>query len=414
MTLKLLSVLTLIGFISNFNAHAINLQKFHFSNSAGFTTLEDGLLNDGYITTDYKYIFVGSYNYVRAPFIEIDGNKRSKTIVEWMHTLNFGGAYRYSEKLQIGLSSFATYQDSEAVGSSEYEKNLSLGDTTLDLKYKFYEKNRMAISFTPKIYLATGNEDVYLSNGEAGYYLGFAIDKMFKYFQAVVNLGHKENPGAKLGDVDHRGQFHFSAGAIIPFIAKFDLTLEFFRDTPYDSNNEQIPSEGSFGIRYNQSNETAIFAGVGTGSLEETESTDMRMFLGLKFFPRAKQESKKIAKEESDFGKFYKLHNIFFKTASSKIDQTASLYMKDIITHLKQDPYISKIIVEGFASSMGNTQRNSKLSVARSQETKEFLVKNGIAPQIIEIVGYGDRFADKNILDKDSDRKVMLRVYRTR
>lgn len=410
--LKLCFILVL-GFISN-KSEAINLQKFHFSNSPGFATLEDGLLSDGLITTDYKYILITSYNYVRAPFIEIDGDERSKTIIEWMHTMNIGGAYRFHDKFQIGVSTFITQQKSQAVDQDDYDENTSFGDTTLDFKYKLFEKNRFAVSFTPKLYLQTGNEDFYTSNGGTGYYLGFAIDKAFKFLQVVANIGHKENPEGRLADTDHRRQFHLSLGAIVPFLGGFDLTTEFYRDTPYDTDNEQIPSEMNAGFRYHYDNETALYAGVGTGSLEESESTDMRVYAGLKFFPSSTKVSKKIKNEEKEFGSFYKMKNLYFATASSRLDDSTKKYLNEIIQRLKEDAMVSKVVLEGYASQLGNKAKNQILSEKRSSVVKNYLIKNGVDMHFIEIVGYGDLYADKLIKDNDGDRKVMIRIYRKR
>jgi outer membrane protein OmpA-like peptidoglycan-associated protein len=406
----------LISFLCAFtlSAHAVNLQKFHFSNSPGFATLEDGLLTDGLITTNYKYILITSYNYVRAPFIEIDGSKRSNTIIEWMHTMNLGGAYRFNDSFQVGISTFITKQKAQAVSNSEQDENISLGDTTLDFKYKLFEKNRFAVSFTPKLYLSTGNKDYYTSNAGNGYYLGFAIDKAFSFVQLVANVGHKENADAREGDLDHRRQFHLSLGAIVPLFGGFDITTEFYRDTPYDSNNEQIPSEANVGLRYHYDNETALYAGLGTGSLEESESTDMRVYAGIKFFPSKKKVSKKIATEEQKYGKFYKMQNIYFATASSKLDKVTTIYLSEIVQRLKEDSMISKIVLEGYASQKGNKEKNLKLSERRSKSVKKYLIENGVDMHYIEIVGYGDVYADKSVIDKDIDRKVMIRIYRKR
>jgi len=410
--LKNIIIVFLCGF--SLVTHAVNLQKFQFSNSPGFATLEDGLLSDGLITTNYKYILITSYNYVRAPFIEIDGNERSNTIIEWMHTMNLGGAYRFNDKFQIGLSTFITKQKSQAVNELSQSENTSFGDSTLDFKYKLYEKNRLAISFTPKLYLQTGNEDYYTSNGGNGYYLGFAIDKAFRFIQLVANVGHKENNEAKLGELDHRRQFHLSLGAIMPFLGGFDITTEFYRDTPYDSNNEQIPSEVNLGLRYHYDNQTALYAGVGTGSLEESESTDMRVYAGIKYFPTKGKVTDKIKNEEQQFGKFYKMQNLYFSTASSKIDKITKIYLEEIIKRLKEDVMISKIVLEGYASKIGNKNKNLTLSQKRSASVKKYLLENGVDRLFIEVVGYGDMYADKLIIDNDVDRKVMIRIYRKR
>jgi outer membrane protein OmpA-like peptidoglycan-associated protein len=404
--------IVLIAGLSN-KAYSVNLQKFHFSNSPIFATLEDGLLNDGLITTDYKYIVVSSYNYVRSPFIQIDGSERDKTIIEYMHTLNLGGAYRFTDYFQVGLSTFFTYEELEPVGETEKEKVFTAGDTTIDFKYKFYDKERLSIAFTPRLYIPTGQEKYFTSDDGIGYYLGFAIDKAFDYFQLALNFGHRENANAEYDIVDYRQQFHTSVGAIIPLFGPLDLTAEFYRDTPYDSENDQAPSEINVGLRYANAKDSALFAGVGTGSLEEDNSTDARIYFGYKYFP-SKNTNQKIIEEEKKYGIFYQNHDILFPTGKSEVVGINQNKLNLMVKNIKSDPYISKIVVEGYASRIGESEMNKELSKIRATVIKDYIIDQGMPADKVEIVSYGNTKADKEILNKKSDRKVSFRIYRNK
>lgn len=410
---KIFTILAVMVGISS--SSAINLQKFHFSNNPVYATVEDALLEEGHVTTDYKFILVGSYNYVRAPFIEVNESDRSDTIIDWMHTFNLGGAYKFNKNFQVGISTFFTYEKAIPAGEdSDHEKEFVMGDTTVDFKYKFYEKNKFAIAFTPRIYLNTGDEDLYTSNDEIGYYLGFALEKAFKSFQLAINLGHKENRGALYKEVDHRKQFHFSAGALIPLVRDLDLTAEFFRDTPYDNEIDQTPTELDVGIRYTASNESAVFAGIGTGSLDEEDSTDLRVYAGYKYYPSAKKKSEKVKKEEKTFGKFYKFLNIYFDTGVSKVSETESIKLNQMVNFIKNDSSISKIVIEGYTSKVGSASLNKRLSDKRIKSVVDYITSEGVENNIIQQVSYGDSQADDEVKNKTTDRKVMFRIYRTR
>ncbi len=425
---KIILILALTVGISS--SSAINLQKFHFSNSPEYATLEGSLLRDGHVDTDYKYILIGSYNYVRAPFVELDNNNRSRDIIRWMHTLNIGGAYRFTEKFQVGLSTFLTYQ--KAIPSDEdpstagYDKEFSLGDTTVDFKYKFYEKKRLAIAFTPRLYVNTGDEEYYTSNDEIGYYLGFALEKAFKYFQLTFNFGHKENKNAVFAQVDHEQQLHVALGGLVPLTEKLDLTAEFFRDTPYDSDNEQVPSELSVGVRYETSKSGALFGGVGTGSLDSDNSTDLRLYAGYKYFPGKgkvvpvapipvkKKKSKKIEKEEKSYGKFYKFLNVYFDTSSSKLTKLETMKLDEMIKQVKNEEKISKIVIEGYTSKVGSKQLNERLSNSRIKSVVEYISKRGVDVKLLQRVSYGSRMASDEDVNLSTDRKVMCRIYKTK
>jgi outer membrane protein OmpA-like peptidoglycan-associated protein len=330
-----------------------------------------------------------------------------------MHTLNLGGAYRFSDSFQVGLSSFFSYEQAVGEFDTESKEKFVAGDTTIDFKYKFFEKNKLAIAFTPRLYLPTGNDKYYTSNDELGYYLGFALDKAFRFFQLAVNLGHKQNSGAVYKQVDHESQLHFSVGALIPLVGYFDLTAEFFRDTPYDSSNDQVPSEANLGLRYSTNSEEAFFAGIGSGSLKDSQSIDARLYAGYKFFG-GKIKSEKIMKEEKEFGRFYKTFNIYFKTGSSIIKDEERPKLDKMAEDFKSDPYLSNIIVEGYSSKLGSETVNNKISSNRSKRVMEYLLSKGISTKKIKNVFYGNSKADKSIINKDEDRKVSFRLYKSK
>ena len=412
---------TLILFISllfSLPAAAINLQKFHFSNSPIFATLEDGILSNGFITTDHKYILVGSYNYVDDPFISVVDDRRDSTIIDWMQTVNLGGAYKFTPKFQVGLSTFFTYERATPVGSVISQKKLVRGDATIDFKYKFYEKRRLAIALTPRIYFPNGDKDFYTSNSKIGYYVGFVVDKAFRKFQVAMNLGHKENKGAEYLSVDHRRQFHFSLGALIPLYGNYDLTAEFFRDTPYSSTNDHAPSEANVGIRYNYSRVGALFAGVGTGSLSDDNSTDLRAYVGFKYYPKNREKQKtrpkRIIKEEKKYGNFYKLYNIYFATASYSLSKVEKAKLEEMVQNIRDDAYISRIVVEGYASKVGSFELNKKLSKKRALRVIKYILNRGVNKDLIKYVSFGNSKADEFNQNNDEDRKVMFRIYRNR
>ena len=140
----------------------------------------------------------------------------------------------------------------------------------------------------------------------------------------------------------------------------------------------------------------------------------MRVYAGIKYFPTKGKVTDKIKNEEQQFGKFYKMQNLYFSTASSKIDKITKIYLEEIIKRLKEDVMISKIVLEGYASKIGNKNKNLTLSQKRSASVKKYLLENGVDRLFIEVVGYGDMYADKLIIDNDVDRKVMIRIYRKR
>ena len=140
----------------------------------------------------------------------------------------------------------------------------------------------------------------------------------------------------------------------------------------------------------------------------------MRSYIGLKFFPSAKEKSTKILKEEEKFGRLKLGESIYFATGSSIIRDTERIRLDVLINEIKNDHYISKLVIEGYASTIGNEARNLRLSEQRSKAVKEYFISAGIEVKDIELVKYGSEKADKININQEVDRKVRVRVYRRR
>ena len=82
-------------------------------------------------------------------------------------------------------------------------------------------------------------------------------------------------------------------------------------------------------------------------------------------------------------------NNILFTVSSSQLDSDAKFTLNSVKTLL--DFYTkTSITIEGYASTDGSTAYNQKLSEERAMEIKNYLVSNNIAPERLNIIGYGE------------------------
>ncbi|WP_345006199.1 OmpA family protein [Snuella lapsa] len=80
---------------------------------------------------------------------------------------------------------------------------------------------------------------------------------------------------------------------------------------------------------------------------------------------------------------------ILFDTGKSTIKAQSAAVLKDIISILKEYP-TAKFTVEGHTDSTGSDATNQKLSDARANAVKEYLVENGINEFRLSALGYGE------------------------
>lgn len=85
------------------------------------------------------------------------------------------------------------------IAASTSTSNNGISDPSLQLKWRFYEKDGLSLALKPGVTLPAGDEDKGLGNGKSTYSLFFIASKEFKPWAFHVNLGYIKNDN-KLGD----------------------------------------------------------------------------------------------------------------------------------------------------------------------------------------------------------------------
>ncbi|MCO4794072.1 MAG: OmpA family protein, partial [Bacteriovoracaceae bacterium] len=110
-------------------------------------------------------------------------------------------------------------------------------------------------------------------------------------------------------------------------------------------------------------------------------------------------------------GKLLINENIYFSHDKSDISRSAKESLLRIAESIKDNANgVTKIVVEGHTSKAGENQYNTKLSKERAANVRKFLINNNISPELLDIVGYGE----KRIIDgkkSASNRRVEFRIY---
>ena len=95
---------------------------------------------------------------------------------------------------------------------------------------------------------------------------------------------------------------------------------------------------------------------------------------------------------------------ILFDTAKSEIKEEFFISLNEMAALLKAFPK-NKIIIEGHTDAEGGKTINKKLSLERANSARDFFTSKGIAPERIEIEGYGDEKPLALNEDEDGKRK---------
>jgi hypothetical protein len=77
--------------------------------------------------------------------------------------------------------------------NSEITTNNGFSDTSVALKWRFYEKEGLSLALKPGVTLPTGNDEKELGSGKATYSVFFIATKEIALFAFHLNLGYKRN-----------------------------------------------------------------------------------------------------------------------------------------------------------------------------------------------------------------------------
>jgi OmpA-OmpF porin, OOP family len=94
----------------------------------------------------------------------------------------------------------------------------------------------------------------------------------------------------------------------------------------------------------------------------------------------------KVVREK---GKLLVLENIEFATSSAAIRQSSYGILNQVALMMKANPDIKQLRIEGHTDSRGSRDMNMKLSQARAESVRNYLISRGISPDRLTAQGFG-------------------------
>lgn len=404
----LFSLLLLAG-----SANAIDLQHFHFANNSKYTFTDDAFERDTFVE-EYRWIFSTDINYQNDPLITTnsENTERYNVVVSEFKTIDFGLAYKIGTRFEIGVNTSAAA--ATVVGSDT--EIYSPGDTTLKFKTLLTSpKSKIKVALIPSLELPTGDSKAFISDNKTGWGLKGVVERRFRFFTIAGNLGFNQNLGAVYSSIDYRKMVMASLGVTVPLFGKNSIAGEaYYSRSANRKSSGNEPGEVVVSWRHQYQRNLGLWTGLGLGGLSSTDSNDYRAFVGLRFTPAKKKKAfvtpVRMA-EAKKYGDLFATESIYFDHDKKEIDMNA----KTILSKLKEvfkknEGNITKIVVEGNTSAIGNKKYNIALSKKRAAEVREWLIENNIPPTMLDLVGFGEgkiKFSG----DQAKNRRVDFRVY---
>lgn len=156
-----------------------------------------------------------------------------------------------------------------------------ISDISVELKWRFYEKDGLTFALKPGITLPTGDENKGLGNGRAAYGLVFITTKEIECWAFHLNLGytHNEYKLQEDKDANRNGIWHISLASEVEVLKDLKLVANIGMERNPDRTSNTHPAFILGGIIYSVSENFDVDFGI-KGGLNKPE-TDTTILAGL-------------------------------------------------------------------------------------------------------------------------------------
>jgi outer membrane protein OmpA-like peptidoglycan-associated protein len=104
---------------------------------------------------------------------------------------------------------------------------------------------------------------------------------------------------------------------------------------------------------------------------------------------------------------------VFFDSGKATIQDRSHALLDEVAKVLTDHPEVKRVLIEGHTDSVGSAARNTKLSQARAESVRKYLVGRGVATDRLEAKGFGSArpVADnKTVAGREENRRVEFRI----
>lgn len=258
----------------SFNALALNIQSFRFSDSYRYSIIDDSYSE----RFKSKFVLSSGLGYTNSPFYVSDKevSELDSEIINHQYVLNVGGTYYVNTELAVGIDVSAQHSE---VLSDTYS---TLGDTVLKARYNLHRDSEKSFSLNPKIYLPTGRTDNFSTNNSLGASLSGVGEMKFGEWHLLGSLGYFHSPNNKLSIVDYRNLVLFTAGVSYDLNSAWTTNFEAVKN--FTTNRQYRQDEGDYYVtfKYKAHHKFGVYFGGGIAGLNEIDRNNFTLFAGVK------------------------------------------------------------------------------------------------------------------------------------
>jgi len=198
-----------------------------------------------------QFEFIGEYGHEKK-----DGITTDSIVAPTIPAVSFG--MTDSADIVLGLS----YEHVRASDAQNAATSNGISDTSLELKWRFYEKNGLSFALKPGITLPTGNDEKGLGAGRTTYHLFFITTKEIKPWAFHLNFGYNRNENT----VDERRDiWHASLAGVVDVLKNMKAVANIGIENDRDKASNADPGFILGGLIYSISENLDFDIGIKKG-----------------------------------------------------------------------------------------------------------------------------------------------------
>ncbi len=327
-----------------------------------------------------------------------------RSINDDMFIVNVQFSYGFTDWFSVGINlPIVAYNDFIDPTTAVADSQTNMADIYLQAKFRLLNRDNypVGIALIPFATLPSGEAGVF--TGAGGFTGGAKLvldTDIADRVKIALNVGYRVKQDATVRNARVDDQLLLGLGVNVKIIDKLYLIGEAYSEHAiHDIFDDEVhnPIELRGAVRYMATEKLAITAGGGAGLTIGVGSPEYRAFLGVSYtWDGCEQaapviESRKIAINQV----------IHFDFNKSTIKSDSFGILNEVAAVINGNGKIDKISVEGHTDAIGSDAYNQRLSNARANAVKNYLISKGVSASKLSAVGFGE---SKPVADNSTER----------
>jgi hypothetical protein len=191
--------------------------------------------------------------------------------------LNVAVTYGVLDNVDVAVGIPYLFSDSKEDGIAEHTKEHGFSDTTLDVKWRFFENNGVSFAVKPGLDIPTGNSDKGLGAGKLGGHLYLVGTLAVEPWTFLANVGYMRNETD--ADDEEKNLWHLSTAALYSLNDQWKLAANLVAERNTDTESNVNPVSAIAGVIFSPTEDIDLDFGVQTGLT--SSATDFSILAGV-------------------------------------------------------------------------------------------------------------------------------------